>query len=424
MRLNGKQSFLYNNFLCPALLWVILCLGISSAHSQELNSDQLFQKARIEAFENKNYPGAINIAKQALTRSPDYTDIQVFLGRLYTWSDQPDSARMVFQMIALTPPQDPDFYLAYGSLEYWEGQHPKALQIVNRGLSISPKTEDLLLLKAKILQSAKQYDDALNSLQSLLEVNPKNGEARDMLARLKNQETGHEIGINYNFMYFNTQFEDNWHVLGASYKRATPIGSFILRTNYANKFADNGVQFELEAYPRLSNLFYMYLGAGYSDDVGIFPKFRSGASLYANLPKSFEAEIGYRQLKFTQDIWMYTASIGKYYKNFWFNIRTYLTPDEDNISQSYAGTVRYYTRGADDYLGFIVGTGISPEENRENLFTDNPYKLKSFKAGMDYNFTVRSKNLFSITGTYYKVEYRPQTKDDQFDISLGYRRRF
>ena len=104
MRLNGKQSFLYNNFLYPALFWVILCFGTSSAHSQELNSDQLFQKARIEAFENKNYPGTINIAKQELTRSPDYTDIQVFLGRLYTWSDQPDSARMVFQMIALNPP--------------------------------------------------------------------------------------------------------------------------------------------------------------------------------------------------------------------------------------------------------------------------------------------------------------------------------
>ena len=425
MRLFGKQLSLTKNLFGLGLLILILfSLGSSSALSQELDSDQLFQKARNEAFENKNYPEAIKIAKQALKRSPDYTDIQIFLGRIYTWSDQPDSARMVFQQIAQKNPQDPDFYLAYGSLEYWEDQNPKALEIVNKGLTIAPKAEDLLLLKAKIYKNDKQYNEALSSLKSLLDINPKNGEARDMLTRLKNQETGNEIGINYNFMYFDTQFEDNWHILGVSYKRATPIGSFIFRTNYANKFADNGVQFELEAYPRLSKIFYMYLGAGYSENVGIFPKFRSGASLYANLPKSFEAEVGYRQLKFTENIWMYTASIGKYYKNFWFNARTYLTPDEDNISQSYAATVRYYTKGADDYLGFIVGTGISPEENRENLFTDNPYKLKSFKAGLDYNFSIKSKNLFSITGTYYNVEYRPETKDNQFDISLGYRRKF
>lgn len=168
----------------------------------------------------------------------------------------------------------------------------------------------------------------------------------------------------------------------------------------------------------------MYLGAGYSSNDGIFPKFRSGASLYANLPASFEAEIGYRQLRFTENIWMYTASVGKYYKNFWFNARTYLTPGDQNISQSYAATIRYYTKGSDDYLGFIIGSGFSPEENRENLWDDATYQLKTFKTGLDYNFSVKSKNIFSITGTYYNVEYRPQVRDNQLDISIGYRRRF
>src|SRR5690606_6661050 len=136
----------------------------------------------------------------------------------------------------------------------------------------------------------------------------------------------------------DTQFDQDWHTAGISYKRATKLGSVILKGNYAYKFGESGTQVELEAYPRISPTFYLYLGAGFSGDVGIFPKYRTGASLNANLPKSFEAEIGYRQLYFSENILLYTAAIGKYYKNWWFNLRTYITPDSSNISHSYTAT--------------------------------------------------------------------------------------
>ena len=91
---------------------------------------------------------------------------------------------------------------------------------------------------------------------------------------------------------------------------------------------------------------------------------------------------------------MYTAAVGKYYKNFWFNLRTYITPDSNNISHSYTGTVRYYTKGAQDYFAFQIGTGISPEEYRNNLLENETFKFKTFKIGAEYNFSYRSVNLF------------------------------
>ncbi len=405
-------------------LVILLSHGLLRAQETVLSSDELFQKARQEAFDHKNYPKAIALSKQALQKSPNYTDISIFLGRLYTWSDKVDSARMVFQDLALRNPTDADYYLAYGSLEYWEDQNDPALAIVDKGLLQAPKSEDLLLLRAKILKATKKYSEANQSLENLLKVNPQHTEGREQLLSIKDLIAGNEVGINYNFMHFDKQFEDPWHILSLSYKRSTPIGSVIFKTNLANKFASNGVQFELEAYPRLSKTFYMYLGTGYSNSDGLFPRFRTGASLYANLPLSFEAEAGFRQLKFSENIWMYTASIGKYYKSLWFNLRTYLTPGDDNISQSYALTTRYYTGGANDYLGLVVGTGISPEENRENLLSDSPYKLKTFKTGLDYNFSIKTKNMFSITATYYNLEFKPKTRDNQIDVSIGYRRRF
>lgn len=111
-------------------------------------------------------------------------------------------------------------------------------------------------------------------------------------------------------------------------------------------------------------MFYLYVGAGYSDNDVVFPKFRSGLSLYANLPFRLEGELGFRQLYFTENIMMYTASLGQYYENFWYNIRAFIGLNQDRISQSYAANVRYYPKGALDYWGLQIGTGIEPDDSR------------------------------------------------------------
>ncbi|SEH33034.1 YaiO family outer membrane beta-barrel protein [Chryseobacterium culicis] len=406
----------------PTFLLALL-FPVTMYSQQNLSADELFLKARNTAFEQKDYPASIALARQALEKSPDYTDISVFLGRLYTWNKDLSSARAVFEELEKKGVQDEDYFLAYASLEYWNDQNTKAIDILNKGLSYHPKSEALLLLKAKVYYGMDDYTEADKAVTALLAVNPKNTEARALAVRISEFTSKNAVGITYNYSHFDKQFDDDWHIVGVSYKRITPIGSVILRGNYANKFAQGGTQIELEAYPRLSKMFYLYVGGGYSDDVGLFPKYRTGVSLNANLPHSFEAELGYRQLYFTNSIWMYTAAVGKYYKNFWFNLRTYITPDSKNISHSYTGTVRYYTKGPQDYFAFQIGTGISPEENRNNLLENETFKLKTFKIGAEYNFSLHS-NLFSVGTMYYNQEYRPGEKGNQFDLTLGYTRKF
>lgn len=404
------------------LLFIILPFCVYSQES--LSSDELFANARNAAFEKKDYTTAINLAKQALEKSPNYTDISVFLGRLYTWTDKVDAARQVFEELEQKNTQDEDFFVAYASLEYWNNNYEKAINIIDKGLNYHPKSETLLLLKAKIYNSNNNFVETEKTTSAILEINPKNTEARALSIRIKELTSKNAVGITYNYSHFDKQFADDWHIVGLSYKRVTPIGSVILRGNYANKFGEDGTQLELEAYPRISKTFYLYVGAGYSGDVGIFPKYRTGVSLFANLPKSFEGEIGYRQLHFTNNIWMYTASVGKYYKNFWFNLRTYITPDSKNISHSYTATTRYYTKGANDYLAFLIGTGISPEESINNLLGNETYKLKTFKVGGEYYFSVKKTNLFSVSATYYNQEYSLNQKGNQIDITLGYTKTF
>ena len=397
-----------------------------SAQETQYNSEQLFALARTEAFEKKDYRRAISLTKQALVKSPDYADIRIFLGRLYTWSNKPDSARTEFSRVIQGNPNYEDVYLAYGSLEFWENQPGTALPLANKGLEINPRSEDLLLLKARILRDLNQVKEANLTLNELLVINPKNTIARSLSIQDGGLGSQNKVGISYDYVTFNKQFDQPWHLASLDYGRQTAIGSITGRLNYANRFQTNATQFELDLYPRISKVFYAYMSAAVSNDSVVFPKYRTGFSLYANLPAAFEAEAGFRMLDFGNEIWIYTGSIGKYYKNYWFNLRTFLTPSNSSVSQSLALSVRYYFGSVDDYLSFGAGSGLSPDNQRNTLLYNNgnTYKLKSNNLSVGLRKSFNTSNIIGLRASYENQEYLKDTRGNQVEFGIMYMRRF
>lgn len=388
------------------------------------SADDLFSQARKAAFDEANYPKAINLSKIALQISPDYTDIRVFLGRLYTWSKKPDSARIELNYIIEKQPTYEDAYLALGNLEYWNDNTENALKVVDNGLKVAPNSEPLNLLKAKLLNDLKRWQEADLLLVSILKKNPSLTEARSLASRIKDISAKNKIGVNYSFIYFDRQFADPWHITSLDYARQTKYGSIAGRVNYANRFNSNGLQFEVDAYPRISNTFYAYASGGYATTAGVFPRYRAGFSIYANLPLSFEADAGFRYLRFSDNTFIYTASIGKYYKNLWFNFRTYLTPSTSNLSQSFSLNTRYYIGGADDYLSLSLGTGLSPDEQNNVLINTTNYRLKSNSISLGLRKSIKTFNILIFNVGVDHQEYLKDVKGNQFDASIGYIRRF
>jgi Flp pilus assembly protein TadD len=144
------------------LFLLVFSFKMASAQQDTLSSDDLFKQARTAAFDQQNYPLAISISKRALIVAPDYVDINVFLGRLYTWSNKTDSARTVFTDVLAKHPDDEDASFAYGSLEYWNNNFPKALEVVNLALRYHNKSTDLLTLRSQILADQKKGNKAGN----------------------------------------------------------------------------------------------------------------------------------------------------------------------------------------------------------------------------------------------------------------------
>lgn len=411
-----------NKFNISLLIFLSVSFRIQAQNA--LSSDELFADARKSAFENKNYQKAKELAFEALKKSPGYADVDIFLGRIYSWDHQYDSARMHFTKVLNANPNE-DASIAYADLEYWNDNYRNSLDICNNALINFPNSEGLLLRKAKNLKALKNFSDAAEISRQLLKINSNNQQARALAVSIKEQLLRNKISISYENSSFDKQFDRAWNLASIAYSRQTKLGSVIARINYANRFSSNGLQAEVDAYPHISNTFYGYLNFGYSGDVGVFPGYRAGMSLYANLPKSFEGELGIRYLYFTSGTKIYTGSLGKYWSNFLFTARTYLTPSSTDISQSYNLSARYYLKGAEDYIGLSVGTGFSPDDNTQNIqFSNKENKLSSKKISADFNHTFLKWNIISISAGIINQEYQPSERGKQFNISAGISRRF
>ena len=402
-----------------AFIW-----GIQPIVAQELTADELFTQARQAAFDQKNYPLALERCRMALAKSPDYTDIRVLMGRVYYWHGQPDSARITLAKAVELSPQHEDAAFAAGSIAYYLHQYPEALGYCEGGLQYHRSSADLLLLKTKVLIATRQYSEALAITDTLLRNQPPVKEARVLANRIKDYRSANRMGVRYDYTHFSKQFDQGWHQASIDYTRQTRMGPLTARINYGHRFGESGWQVEAEAYPRISRKLYTYVSLGYSPDRPIFPQFRSGFSLYVNLPKSFEVDAGFRYLHFNEDTWIFTGALGKYYQSWWFNLRAYITPSSSRIAQAWEATTRYYLAGADDYLSLSVGTGLSPDQGNQAILLNSNYKLITRRASASYFFSCRKMNLFSLGLSWANVEYLPKTRDNQVNASISYHRRF
>lgn len=400
------------------LILIFLFIPFHSAFAQNTpSSDELFQRARKTAFELKDYPKAIALSKQALAKSPDYSDIRIFLGRLYTWSKKSDSARTELAIVLKDHPDNDDAALAMGSLEYWNNNPEAALQVVGKGLHYHPDSKDLLLLKAKALSALNRYREAGRIIDTVLKIDPQNTDARALSGHIADKTVKNKVSANYDFTYFDKEYDSPWHLASVDYTQQTDIGSIIGRINYANRFQTSGFQAEVDAYPHISRVFYAYVSGGYAGNGGIFPRYRAGFSLYANLPAAFEGEAGFRFLSYGRATWIYTASVGKYYKNFWFNLRTFITPSNNSLSQSFLLNTRYYYSGANDYFTLTLGTGLSPDDI---LNSTGSYTIRSNNIGLGYRHAFKPLNIAFINLSWVNTEYLPHVKGNQYDIGIGY----
>src|ERR1044072_2059227 len=137
--------------------------------------------------------------------------------------------------------------------------------------------------------------------------------------------TSNKIVVDYEYDRLNSGWSD-WRQGYVSYGHKFSFGSIIGRYTRATKFDITGEQYEIESYPHIRDGTYAYLNYGHSN-TGVFPHDKYAAEIFQSLPYSFEASLGARRLEFSGPVVLYTGMVGYYVSSYYFNVRTYYTPD-------------------------------------------------------------------------------------------------
>ncbi len=346
-------------------------------------------------------PEALQMLDQRLAENRNDSDARVLRGVILSWEGRYDEARRDLEMVLAQHRDHGDALPALMNVEMWSDHPDHAEELARDALRRHPTDPDLLLARAKALRALNRDREALGVIERLLEVDPGNQKAAEMKTGLGDDLRLWTVSYDHSTEWFSDG-RTPWTEQQVQLSRVTPIGSFIGRFSRADRFSSTSQMVEIDAYPHIRRGTYAYLNIGYSPDAALYPQYRFAADLYQSLGHGYEASGGIRQLHFAGNVHIYTGSVTKYYGDWMFTGRIFLTPDVVGTSRSGQFQVRRYLGSGINYLSLRFGYGSSPTEVTQ--LTDIQI-LNSSSFATEFNHTMGRR--FMIMGRFgYSYEDR------------------
>ena len=354
----------------------------------------------------------------ALPAAGQDADARVRLGTQLSWEGRFDEARGELEAVLAGNPTHGDALPALINVELWSGHPVRAEELANRILRSRPNDTAMLLARARALSALERPEEARDTLDRLLVLDPRNEQARTMRRGVRDSlRLWHvQVSASHDQVSDGRAAYREGHI---SLGRATPIGSVSVKATRAMRFGLQDEQFEVEMYPRIRPGTYAYVAGAHAPEAELFPIYRYAADLYQSLGGGYEASAGFRRLGFGSGVKIYVASLSKYYGSWLFTGKTFVTPGTAGTSQSYHASFRRYF-GESTYAGLRYGRGSW----REDLRTLDEFALlDSDVLAADASVTLRRRLELIVNGSYSREDRVERLDLRQYSIStsLGFR---
>lgn len=295
----------------------------------------------------------------------------------------------------------------------FDGNYEEAAADARKLVNAFPSYGDARILLGRILAWQKDYKQAAAVIDTLLKTEPDNADAlsarRDIsLWSKENTAVATDLRTGYSFDYFTKPYTRFWQVfsLGAGHRfkwgpasAGVNVGNLI--TDESTNIYATEMQFEAEAYPRLSNQNYAYVAYAYSPGT-YFPTHRAAFELWQILPAGWAVSAGLNYYYFDRNIFIALASVEKYLGKYWLSGKCYVYFKDDGPRTSFYLNARRYFNDF-DYLQLTLGTGTAPDEPygiREDI-----NRLSANSVRLVYNFNVKGRFSVRLGAGYSREEY-------------------
>lgn len=411
-----KTSFTY----FAALILVLFMSQSLFSQQTKVNTDSLFKEAQSLLKKGDNTQ-AEKICLDLLNNNPNNFDARLLLANSYMWKKKFPEARPHVDYLLSIKENNRDALMSNINWYYWSKDYAGSLNQSNKALSHYPKDVEFNLKKAESLKNLEELDQASIVVDSVLVKEPENKEALRLKQALFLLSSKNKLTVSYVIDFYENDSPLPTQLAYIEYARKIKKHTVIGRVNYGNRFSKEGIQLESDAYLKTTKKAYMYLNVGYSPS-DIFPDYRAGAEWYQSFGKGNEASLGFRYLNFSpKNIFIYTASYGKYFGPWWLAGRTFVTPKDNDVSVSGLLYVRRYCTKY-NYIGLQFKTGVNPDERANIIDPVNNYFLNSTGVRLEYNTLFLTRWIAAFDLIYENQEYWTNKYRNviSFDVKFSY----
>lgn len=400
-------------------LVVFTCLFPLYLFPQRANPDSLLNAARQLAYKNQ-YTQALSIGRKLCADYPDNLEYRIFTARVDAWNHSFEESR---QLLAPYKNNGNSEVLdVLSDVELWDGNGENALKYINEALAKEPSSSLFLLKKAKAEASLERTGEAIETLNTLLKLDPANKEAIQLLEELKEKNRKNRISASYLNNSFSNPASSSWHFGYLEYTRYFDECPLIARTNFGAVNGNNAFQLEADAYPKLGKGRYAFLNAGYSPGQDIFPAWKAGAEIFQKIARPLEISLGARYMNFTsEDVFIYTGYIGLYPKNWWLAYRAYLVTQNSNLYFTHTLSARRYLKDENNYFTVYAIYGAAPYFYS---FLQDFTRVNAQRAGIDFQFSIKKSWYIRPLIMYEYEEYYPGNFRNRVDAQLTLSKKF
>ncbi|SJZ64900.1 outer membrane protein, YaiO family [Chitinophaga eiseniae] len=391
----------------------------------QLNNDSLLlQKKSALLQQAGRYTEASTIAADLHRRYPADTALrQMYLDQLLAHgkqlreAQQWDSAATLYQAAYALAPADTAVLYNLAATATARKQYDSVLVYADKGLALNANQPALLSQKANALEQLHRYADAAMVAGQLRKLQPGEKKWQQYADHLNGYTYKNQVGIIHLQSIYSRDLAPA-SITSLQYLHRFQRGTVTGRLNYGSREAGNGIQLEAESYYTHNPRYYSYGLFGWSNS-DVFPAIRAGYSLFRNFNKGWEGELGGRYVKSdTINTYSAVASVGKYFGNYWVNLRGFFTNDEHQWYQAYTLTNRFYLNDRQDFIALIGNIGASPDDRSRNFQFGKVAGFTSTSLTGGFQKNIRGRATIGAYGTWTRQQIPQQSYLHQFDTYL------